>query len=97
MTLDPLPADRPLTADPPRCLDCLDHVWCGVLNLPHSAPDDPDFDSEAEESVGIKFLKDPDLHGMAHVMTDSPHAPHALIAAVTSVNVAPQCSILYED
>ena len=34
---------------------------------------------------------------MAHVMRESPHAPHALIASVTSVNVPPPCSILYED
>ena len=30
-------------------------------------------------------------------MRDSPHAPHALIASVTSVNVAPPFSVLYED
>ena len=34
---------------------------------------------------------------MAHVMRESPHAPNALVAAVTSVNVPPPCSILYED
>ena len=71
VTPDPHPADRPLTADPPRCPDCLDHHkinTCGVLNLLHSDPDDPDCGSEAEESVGPEFFKDPDLHGMAHVM-----------------------------
>ena len=47
--------------------------------------------------MGPEFSKDPDLHGMAHVMRESPHAPHALIASVTSVNVPPPCSILYED
>ena len=30
-------------------------------------------------------------------MRESPHALHALIASVTSVNVPPPCSILYED
>ena len=34
---------------------------------------------------------------MAHVMRESPHVPHALTASVTSVNVPPPCSILYED
>ena len=100
MTPDPPPADRPLTADPPRCPDCLDHHKnnrCGVLNLLHSEPDDPGCGSEAEESVGPEFFEDPGLHGMAHVMRESPHAPHALIASVTSVNVPPPCSILYED
>ena len=47
--------------------------------------------------MGPEFFKDPDLHGMAHVMTGSPHAPHALIASVTLINVPPPCSILYED
>ena len=88
------PRSQPLTADPPRCPDCLDHHkinTCGVLNLLHSDPDDPDCSSEAEESVSPEFFKDADLYGMAHVMRESPHAPHALIASVTP------CSILYDD
>ena len=100
VTPDPLPADRPLTADPPRCPDCPDHHkinTCGVLILLHSDPDDPDCSSEAEESVGPELFRDPDLHGMAHVMRESPHAHHALIACVTLVNVPPRCSMLYED
>ena len=51
VTPDPLPADRPLTADPRGYPDCLDHHkinTCGVLNLLHSDPDDPDCGSEAE-------------------------------------------------
>ena len=45
VTPDPLPADWPLTADLPRCPDCLDHHkinTCVVLNLLHSDPNDPD-------------------------------------------------------
>ena len=100
VTLDPLPADRPLTADPHRCPDCLDHHkinTCGMVNLLHSDPDDSDCGSEAEESVDPEFFKNSDLLGMAHVMGESAHAPHALIASVTSVNVPPPCSILNED
>ena len=100
VTSDPLPADRPLAADPPRCPDCLDHHkinTCGILNPLHSDPDDADCGSEAEESVGPEFFKDPDLHGITHVMSEYPHTPHALIASVTWVNVCPVCSILYCD
>ena len=95
VSADPLPADRPLTADPPQCPDHQKINTCGVLNLLHSDPDDPDCGSEAEGSVGPEFFKDPDLHGMVHVMRESPHAPNALIASSPSVNVPPPCSILY--
>ena len=47
--------------------------------------------------MGPEFLEDSDLHGMAHVIREPPHASHALIASVTSVNVLPPCSTLYED
>ena len=47
--------------------------------------------------MGRQFFKDPDVHGLAHVVRESPQAPHALIASVTSVNVPPPCSILYEE
>ena len=60
VTPDPFPADRPLTADPPRCPDCLDHHtinMCGVLNLLHSDPDDPGCGSEADESMGPESLR----------------------------------------
>ena len=80
VTQDPPAAEWLLTADPPRCPDCLDHHkvnTCGVLNLLHSDPDDPDCGSNAEQSVGPEVFKDPDLHGMAHVLRESPHAPQA--------------------
>ena len=47
--------------------------------------------------MGAELFDDPDLHGMAHVMRESPHAPPALIASVTLVKVPPPCGILYED
>ena len=97
---DPPLADRPLSADLPRCPNCLHHHkinTCGVLNILHSDLDDLDCGSEAEESLNPEFYEDPYLHGMAHVMRESPHAPHALIASVASVNVPPPCSILYGD
>ena len=68
---------------------------CGVLNLLHSDSDYPHCGCEAEESVRPEFFEDPNLHGMAHLMCRSPHVLHALIIAVTSVNVPPLCSILY--
>ena len=70
---------------------------CGALNNLRSDPSDPHFGSEAEESVGPDFYEDQDLHGMAHVMRESPHVPHTLLTSVTSVNVPPSCSILNED
>ena len=100
VTPDPPPADQPLTAPPPPCHDSLDHHkinTCGGLNLRHSDPDGPDCGSEAEESLGPEFFEDPDLHGMAHVMRESLHVPHALIASVTSVSLPTPCSILYEN
>ena len=68
-----------------------------MLNFLHSDPDDLDCGSEAEESLGPEFFADPDLHGLAHVMRESFHAPHALIPSVTSVIVPPPCSILFEN
>ena len=97
VTPDPLSADWPLTEDPSRCPDCLDHHrinTCGVLNLLHRDPDDADCGFESEESMGTEVFEDPDLHSMAHVMRKSPHAPDALIVSVTSVNVPASCSIL---
>ena len=92
MTPDPPPADGPLTADPRRCPDCLYHNkinTCGVLFLLPSDPDGPDCGSEAVESSGPEFFEDTHLHGMAHVMRESPHAPHVLFALFTLVNVYP--------
>ena len=47
--------------------------------------------------MGPELFEDPDLHALAHVMRESPHAPPALIASVTSVKVPLPCGILYED
>ena len=81
----------------PPCLDHHKINTCGNLNILQRDLDDSDCGCEAEESVGPQFFEDPDLHGMAHVMRESPHAPHTLIASVTPVNVPPPCSIMYED
>ena len=81
------PAHLPLAAD---------MQMCGFVNILQSDCDDLDHGYEAEESMDAEFFEDPDLHGMAHLMREPPHNPHALVASVTLVNVPLPCSILYE-
>ena len=47
--------------------------------------------------MGPEIYEDSDLHGMVHVMQESPHAPYGLVPSVTKLNVPRACSMLCED